>query len=58
MTDQGRRQIVHSKELIEHLRQIVEVPRSVTGATIVLETGDAARIEWRTIATPAKDAGQ
>jgi len=58
MSEQGRRQFVQSKELMEHLRQIIEVPGNVTGATIVCETGDVARIEWRTIATPAKDAGQ
>ena len=58
MSEQGRQRPVRAEQLIEHLRQILEVPENVTGATIVCEIGDYARIEWRTLATPVKDSGQ
>ena len=58
MSEQGKRRPVRAEQLIEHLRQILEVPENVTGATIVCEMGDYARIEWRTLATPVKDSGQ
>lgn len=58
MSEQRERRLVRAEQLIEHLRQILEVPENVTGATIVCEMGDYARIEWRTLATPVKDSGQ
>jgi hypothetical protein len=58
MSEQRERRLVRAEQLIEHLRQILEVPENVTGATIVCEAGDCARIEWRTLATPVKDSEQ
>ena len=58
MSDQEKRKYVGSEQLIEHLRQIVQVPENVTGVTIYCETNELTRIEWRTLATPAKDAEQ
>lgn len=58
MSEQGKRQFLQANQLIEHLRQIIQVPENVTGVTIECEAGDCARIEWRTFATPARDAKQ
>ena len=58
MSDQAKRRYVRSEQLVEHLRQIVEVPENVTGATIYCEVNELTRIEWRTLATPVKDSEQ
>ena len=60
MNDQAERRYVRSEQVFEHLRQIVQVPENVTGATITIrcEAGELARVEWRTLATPAKDSEQ
>ena len=58
MSNQEKRQYVRSEQLVEHLRQIVEVPENVTGMTIYCEMNELTRIEWRTLATPVKDSKQ
>ena len=58
MSDQAKRRYVRSEQLVEHVRQIIQVPENVTGATIVCDTGELTRIEWRTLVTPVKDSKQ